>query len=155
MTKVFLFLKSFSQPRPITKRRLQGTQQGTPLHISVQLLICRDLNSKKIFLKNKFCPQSCLILSGTAPADLAKPSHRTTCFVPKAICAESSKLPGARGQGAGPAILPLRLGGAGRGGVQGCECAPVCECVKVSVTVYAWPEGVVGGAGAGGRRKGA
>lgn len=31
----------------------------------------------------------------------------------------------------------------------------MCECVKVSVPVYVWPEGVVGGAGAGGRRKAA
>lgn len=70
-------------------------------------------------------------------------------FVPTAICAESSKLPGARGQGEGPAVLPLGLAGAGRPGVQG------YECVKVSVPVYVWSGGVVGGAEAGGRRKGA
>ena len=40
---VFLFLKSLSPPRiPITKLKVQGTQQGARLHISVQLLIRSD-----------------------------------------------------------------------------------------------------------------
>lgn len=88
-----------------------------------------------------------MILSSTAPADVAKSSHRPACFVPEAICAESCKLPDARGQGNGPSILPLGLGGAGGSWGVG---VPVCKC---EVHVYVWPEGVVGGAGAGGSEK--
>lgn len=97
-----------------------------------------------------------MILSGSAPADVAKSSHRPACFVPEAICAASSELPDARGQEGGPATPPLRLAGAGRtwdAGVRTYVRACVCARASVSEHEYVCPEGVVGGAGAGGRRK--